>query len=164
MHIQPFRLLTVLPVLLATAASLTAQAQEEATPDSVPATVSIFDHLAQPEAGYGTVVIRQSEDIRRLVGIRSDSLITDGYRVQIFAGNDRRTSRTEAFEKENEVREVFPQLPTYVTYPAPFWRLRAGDLRTVEEARQLLHQLTQAFPAYAKEMYIVREEIRISLP
>jgi hypothetical protein len=136
-------------------------------------TISIFDELACSEAGHGTVVIHQSEEIRNLVGVRCIArddtgdvgaiLTMAGYRIQIFAGNDRGTSRAEAFEKENEIKEAFPALSTYVTYPAPFWRLRVGDFRAVEEARLTLHQLSHVFPAYAKDMCIVREDIRIPL-
>jgi hypothetical protein len=132
--------------------------------------ISIFDELARFEMGCGTVIIRQSEEIRNLVGTRcftgdntANTLTTMGYRIQVFAGNNRGYSRAEAFEKANEIKEVFPELSTYVTYPVPFWRLRVGDFRAIEEARFALHRLSLTFPAYAKEMYIVREDIRISL-
>ncbi|MDR3127270.1 MAG: SPOR domain-containing protein [Tannerellaceae bacterium] len=136
-------------------------------------TLSIFDSLAQPQIGYGTVILHQAEAIRRLVGnppiLEDDDGNTDyaftvaGYRIQVFTDNDRRTARSEAFEKESQIKEIFPNLPAYVTYPAPFWRLRVGDFRTIEEARLSLHQLSSAFPQYAKDMCIVREDIRISL-
>ena len=54
-------------------------------------------------------------------------------------------------------------MPTYVTYDAPFWKLRVGDFRSHEEAYHLMRQLMKAFPAFGKEMYIVREEIQIPL-
>ena len=56
-----------------------------------------------------------------------------------------------------------PDVPTYVSYNAPFWKLRVGDFRSHEEAYHMMRQLMAAFPKYGKEMYIVREEIKIPL-
>jgi hypothetical protein len=168
--------------LLALLASASVAAQIQTPADTLPISipVSIFDVLAQPGPNAATVTIRQPESVRLLIGTRVvpspaaadtafalpavDALTTPGYRVQIFAGNNRRTSRAEAVDKETRICELYPDIPVYVTYLAPFWRLRVGDLRTVEEARLLLYRLAQAFPDMAKDMDVVREDIRIPLP
>ena len=91
-------------------------------------------------------------------------LIMDGYRVQVFSSNNQRQSKQEAEEKEKKVNETFPDLKTYKTYDAPFWRVRVGDYHSYEEAHEALRQLKAAFPAFAKEMYIVgNEKIKIRL-
>ena len=67
---------------------------------------------------------------------RRDSLTflkVQGYRTQVFSGNNQRVSKDEAFRKEKEIKELFPEVPTYVTYNAPFWKLRVGDFRSHEE-------------------------------
>jgi len=136
---------------------------------------TIFDSLEEPATGKGDVVIHQSDAIRKLVGARKhganveqaddgDSfLIMDGFRTQVFSGNDHRLSKKEALDKEEQIKEQFPELTTYVEYMAPFWKLRVGDYRTHEEAYHVLRQLSGAFPSFAKEMYIVKEKIRIPL-
>jgi hypothetical protein len=135
---------------------------------------TIFDSLEEPGRGKGDVVIRQSDSIRKLVGARKHGanveqtdddafLVLDGFRTQVFSGNNQRLSKDEAFDKEEKIREQFPELATYVTYTAPFWRLRVGDYRTHEEAYHVFRQLFEAFPSFAKEMYIVKEKIRIPL-
>ena len=86
-----------------------------------------------------------------------------GFRTQVFSGNNQRKSKEEAFRKEKEIKELFPDVPTYVTYNAPFWKLRVGDFRSHEEAYQMMRQLMEAFPGFAKEMYIVKEEVKIPL-
>lgn len=140
----------------------------------VPGDSSIFEALGKSGAGEGSVVVHQSEAIQNLIGKRmrganveaTDSLVylkMQGYRTQVFSGNSQRASKDEAFLKEEEIKELFPTLPTYVTYTAPFWKLRVGDFRSHEEAYQMMRILREAFPAYAKEMYIVREEIKIPL-
>ncbi|MDR2969521.1 MAG: SPOR domain-containing protein [Tannerellaceae bacterium] len=135
---------------------------------------TIFDSLQEPGAGKGNVVVRQSDAIRQLVGARKHGanveetdgdtfLVLEGFRAQVFSGNNQRLSKDEAFDKEKQIKEQFPELTTYVTYTAPFWRLRVGDYRTHEEAYHVLRQLSEAFPAFAKEMYIVKEKIRMPL-
>ena len=135
---------------------------------------TIFDALKQRNAGEGEVVVHQSQAIERLIGERmaganvemTDSisyLKIQGFRTQVFSGNNQRASKDEAFRKEKEIKEHFPENPTYVSYTAPFWTLRVGDFRSHEEAYHLMRQLMAAFPKYGKEMYIVREEIKIPL-
>lgn len=135
---------------------------------------TIFDALERSGAGKGDVVIHQSAAINLLIGERkrgvdvetTDSLAylkVQGYRAQVFSGNNQRASKEEAFSKEKEIRELFPEVPTYVTYNAPFWKLRVGDFRSHEEAYHMMRLLMDAFPKYGKEMYIVREEIKIPL-
>lgn len=130
---------------------------------------SIIDALQEPVPGKGRVEIKQSAALRNLLGTRAASLNIDGqfleipgYRTQVFSGN-LRNSKEEAFNKEKEIKAVFPELATYVTYVAPFWRLRIGDYRSHEEAYHTMRMLMNAFPAYAKEMYIVREDVKIPL-
>lgn len=136
--------------------------------------ITIFDRLTKPEAGKGVVTIHQSEEIRAMIGAHKHGenveqegeatfLKIQGYRAQVFSGNNQRKSKDEAFRKESEIKELFPEVPTYVTYNAPFWKLRVGDFRSHEEAYQMLRLLMGAFPDYAKEMYIVKEEVKIPL-
>ena len=152
--------------------SLGVEAQTSA--DTTVHVITIFDKLAQPDVGKGTVHIRQSADIRTMVGAHKYGanveqegeetyLKIPGFRAQVFSGNNQRKSKDEAFRKEKEIKELFPEVPTYVTYNAPFWKLRVGDFRSHEEAYQLMRQLMEAFPDYAKEMYIVKEEVKIPL-
>ncbi len=135
---------------------------------------SIFDALQESGNGGGTVVVHQSDALRKMVGERFQGANVEtadtvsyikmqGFRIQIYSGNDQRKSKDEAFLKEREVKEMFPDLPTYVTYKAPFWNLRVGDFRTHEEARRIQRQLMDAFPNYKRQMYILRGEIRIPM-
>ncbi len=137
------------------------------------AATTIFDSLQEPATGKGKVVVRQDPAIKKMVGVRlsgdklmkadGDSFIkVQGFRAQVFTGNQR-LSKDEAFKREREIKELFPDLATYVTYTAPFWKLRVGDFRSHEEAFNLKRQLMEAFPSYGKEIYIVKEEVNIPL-
>ena len=135
---------------------------------------SIFDELQTPRPGKGKVVIDQPSGIRAKVGYRIIGEVEtsndgktyirhQGFRIQVFSGNDHRTSKEEAFKREREINEAIPQLATYVNFDAPFWRLRVGDFNAREDAYDTQHQLMQVFPNYRKEMYLVREEIKIPI-
>ena len=136
--------------------------------------IKIFDKLAEQKSGQGVVTVHQSAAIRDMVGAHKHGANVEeegdevflkirGFRAQVFSGNNQRTSKKEAFDKEKEIKEIFPDVPTYVTYNAPFWKLRVGDFRSHEEAYQMMRMLMSSFPAYAKEMYIVKEEVKIPL-
>jgi hypothetical protein len=135
---------------------------------------SIFDELTVPERGKGTVTIHQSASIRSLVGkqpvdvkIETEGdksfLVMPGYRIQVFSGNIQRTSMNEALDKKKQIENLFSNVSAYVNYTAPFWRLRVGDYLTIEEAYSMMSKLVEAFPAFKKEIQIMKEEVRIPL-
>ena len=110
----------------------------------------IIDALQERVPGKGTVTVRGSDALRNMLGKR-------------LHGEGVEKTDSAAFLKIQEIKELFPDVPTYVTYNAPFWRLRIGDFRSHEEAYHMQRLLMDAFPAYRKEMYIVREEVKIPL-
>jgi len=135
---------------------------------------TLVDDLQTPKPGKGNVVIDQSAAIGNLIGARrygadvettgegKSFLKFQGYRVQVYSGNDPNRSKEEAFKREKEIKETV-SISTYITYNAPFWRLRVGDFNSHEEAYAVQRQLMQAFPTYGKEMYIVKENIQVPL-
>lgn len=69
----------------------------------------------------------------------------DGYRVQLFSG-----SGTEARQQANDLRIEFlsnnPDIPAYLIYQAPNFKVRVGDCRTEMEATRLQRQLAYSYP------------------
>jgi hypothetical protein len=136
---------------------------------------SIFDSLERPSnAAKGVVIIHQSESVKQLVGTRIDSenidiingktfLITKGYRIQVYSGNNQRVSKDEAMEKQKKIKELYPDIRTYVIYNAPFWKLHVGDCRSYEEAANILRSLREVFPQHRNEIYIIEDDIRLPL-
>ena len=132
---------------------------------------SIVEALTRDVPGRGTVTIHQSSAIRQMIGrpVASEHteevngrvyLLSAGYRIQIFSGNNQRNSKDEAFGKEQQIKNRFSGLSTYVSYTAPFWRLHVGDYLSYEEAYGMMQKLIAAFPSFRKEMFITKEEIR----
>lgn len=120
------------------------------------------------------VVIHQPDALKRLVGTRIDSenidvlngktyLVTKGYRIQVYSGNNHRTSKDEAFSLQSKIKELYAGIDTYVTYNAPFWKLHIGNYRSFEEASFMLRELRGAFPQKKNEIYIIEDDIRLPL-
>lgn len=85
-----------------------------------------------------------------------------GYRVQVFSDNNPRTAKNEAHSKAAAIGEAFPQWATYITYDSPYWRLRVGDFRTYDDATRAVVDLKNAFPAYRRELRVVRDRIKVT--
>lgn len=128
---------------------------------------SIVDRINRVEPGKGRVRILQDDELAARLGKPSNdalyegsgAVVIDGWRIQVFAGNNQRSSKEEAFRKEADVKSAFPELATYVQYTAPFWRLRVGNFQTIRDANDMLNRLKRAFPSYGREMSIVKEKI-----
>jgi len=85
---------------------------------------------------------------------------TGGYRIQAYSGNNARQSKSEAERRAALISGSFPEHTTYVTFDAPYWRLKVGDFRTYEDASAALSLMKAQFPAYAREMRLVRDRIK----
>lgn len=84
-----------------------------------------------------------------------------GYRVQVFSSNNTRTGRGEAQSRANAISDQFPDWAAYVTFDAPYWRVKVGDFRSYEDAHAALSTLKAQFPAFAREMRLVRDKIKL---
>lgn len=89
------------------------------------------------------------------------SLQTMGFRIRVFSGNQQTVSKNRCYAIQANINNQMPELPTYVTFKTPNWRISVGDFRTSEEAHSALHQLKQEFPNYAQEMFVVKETINL---
>ena len=80
-----------------------------------------------------------------------------GYRVQVFSSNDFKTAKSESAEIERQLRSTFPEQGVYRIFASPFWKVRVGDFRSLEEARSFRSELIKSFPGLSREAYTVRE-------
>ena len=137
---------------------------------------NIVDKINKVEPGKGSVKIIQDDKIAEMIGkpvtknvnasessAESRYVQMSGWRIQVFVGNNQRVSKNEAFRKETDLKSTFPELSTYVKYNAPFWRLRVGDFQSYQDAQNMLVQLRHNFPAFGREMSIVKEKIQVKV-
>ena len=84
----------------------------------------------------------------------------DGFRVQVYSSNQQQTAKAEALNLETTLKHKVTQT-IYVTYLPPFWKVRIGDFRTYEEAREYKKSFVQSFPNLMGDTYIVRDKIKV---
>ena len=78
----------------------------------------------------------------------------NGLRVQIFMeiGNE---ALQHAEEVKKQFEKDFPDIPIYLTYAEPYFRLRAGNFRNRVEAEQCLRRIKPQF----KEAFVTADMI-----
>lgn len=84
-----------------------------------------------------------------------------GYRVQVFSSNTQRTAKGEAFKIEKRISAKFPDIDIYVQYQPPFWKVRLGNFRSVDEAAILRDELIRQFPEIQGDIYTVKDFIQV---
>ncbi len=100
----------------------------------------------------GTVTIVESSRIQGyMVDYTAKKRALKGYRVQIFLGD-----RSQAEAVRRSFLQQHPDIPAYLSYLAPNFRVRVGDLRDRMEAEFLKDKLRPAFPG----SYLVPDDIQ----
>ena len=84
----------------------------------------------------------------------------DGFRVQVYSSNQQQTAKGEALDLETRLKDKVSQT-LYVQYLPPFWKVRIGDFRTYEEAKEYKKLFVQQFPDLMGDTYIVRDKIQV---
>ncbi len=78
----------------------------------------------------------------------------EGWRVEIFfeAGNH---SKKLAMEAKADFVEKYPDVPCYVLFQQPYYKVRVGDKRTKMEAEKLLRDIERDYP----NAFVVNDDI-----
>jgi hypothetical protein len=106
----------------------------------------------------GRLTIIQDDKIDSLIQIRKEvnKVYSNiyGFRIQIFM-----ESGNEAVQKAEAVirmfKEQFPEIPAYLTFGQPYYRIRVGDFRNRIEAEGFLHQAMTSY----NQAFVVKEKI-----
>ena len=76
-----------------------------------------------------------------------------GYRVQIHFGPE----RAKAQEIKTKFTTQYPDIPAYLDYYQPYYKIRVGDFKTKLEAYKLLQDITGDFAG----AFIVNDDIEL---
>lgn len=114
----------------------------------------------QDAKSNGCIVVYQNEEINSLVQQQVVGMV-NGYRVQIFSSNNGQKARNKAFEIKTDIVNKHPNIEIYVTFNAPFWRVRIGNCLSKDAAQELRLWIIKEFPEYASETYIVPDVVVI---
>lgn len=91
-----------------------------------------FDHLA------AKATVTQDKGIDKLISrhikLSMVPVVQAGWRVQIYLGSGRDAEK-KAEETKKSFLEKYPDYGAYVTYQAPFFKVKVGDFRRNDKAR-----------------------------
>jgi len=103
----------------------------------------------------GKIVIIADPQLNNAINRRVDLFLADsttqGYRVQIMAKNDRK----EALLEFENFQLKYPEVPIYLKYDSPNFKLRVGDFPSKVEAHYWFAKLQAEFPL----LFIVPDKI-----
>ncbi|HEV7331357.1 MAG TPA: SPOR domain-containing protein [Flavisolibacter sp.] len=77
-----------------------------------------------------------------------------GYRLMVLNTNN----REEAISAKTKVYTHFPDQKAYLTYQSPFFRLKAGNFKTRDEAKRYQSLMNAIFP---KGVFIISDVIEV---
>jgi hypothetical protein len=131
------------------------------------------EHLEQQSSGQGTVTLTQDMRLTEIVNGADFEIAEDaapkndfsmhvgkrqrmkGYRIQVYWGSSQRVEQQKAQRVGAQVTAAFPELRSYVTFSAPYWRCMVGDFATREAANEYLGRVKRI----ARDAVVVRSEI-----
>lgn len=101
----------------------------------------------------GNVTVHASDKISGLMSEYAGHKRTlKGYRVQIFIGD-----RNKAEDMRRSFLAKHPEVPAYLSYLAPNFRVRVGDLRDRVTAEKLRSDVSLEYPG----LYVVPDDIEL---
>jgi hypothetical protein len=101
----------------------------------------------------GKITVMEDERITELDNLKKKYPgQLNGYRVQIFFGD-----RAKALETKANFTAEHPEIPAYISYLAPNFRLRVGDFRTKLEGEKLKKEIEYTYPG----SYLVKDKIEL---
>ena len=119
---------------------------------------SFKERLSQP-AGSAAVTVVEHGDAAGVVSRESqsnDRIRFKGYRIGIFFDNGAE-ARANALAAKQTFETAFPDIPVYLVYENPYFKVSAGNCVTSEEAIVLLGKIRSQFP----EAYLMREDLTV---
>jgi hypothetical protein len=100
------------------------------------------DALAKKQAAINSAIKKSSARTMR------------GYRLMVINTN----KRDEAIEAKTKIYTYFPDMKAYLSYQSPYFKLKAGNFQTREEAERYRKLLTPMFP---KGVFIINDIIEV---
>jgi hypothetical protein len=98
-------------------------------------------------------LIKKQGSINKTVK-KSTARTARGYRLLVVNTN----KREEAIDAKTKVYTYFPELKAYMSYQSPYFKLKAGNFKTRDEAERYRKNLMNLFP---KGVFIVNDVIEI---
>ncbi len=98
------------------------------------------------DAKFDDVVAKQKE-----INIATPTI--RGYRIQIYFGGN----RPKASETKLDFNGRYPDIPAYITYQQPNFKVRIGDYKSRFEAQKFLKEIEGMYPT----SFIVPDDVKL---
>ncbi|HAH23967.1 MAG TPA: hypothetical protein DCL77_09460 [Prolixibacteraceae bacterium] len=127
--------------------------------DTLGVNPAISSQTAKMEELLGKLTIRQDPRITDLL-VRYSQINqrrhgSDGFRLEIFFGSDNK-ARENATRVKHEFNLIFPDVPAYVSFQTPNFKVRIGDFRNKSEALKSKANIASKYP----NAFIVKDNIQ----
>jgi hypothetical protein len=86
---------------------------------------------------------------------KANARTAKGFRLLVANTN----KRDEAIAAKTKVYTNFPELKAYLTYQSPYFKLKVGNFKTRDEAKQYQQYLSAFFP---KGVFIMNDTIEVT--
>jgi hypothetical protein len=122
-----------------------------------------FSIKASAQTDSGQVVVYKDPRISLLVKkqaqineetTRNSRRTMPGFRIQVLNTTDRKN----AIEAKTKIYQLYPELRVYLQYQSPYYRLKAGNFKTRQEAEEYLQSFSREFE---NSVFIVRDVIEV---
>ncbi len=92
--------------------------------------------------------------MKKYVEVNEINPAIPGWRIEIYfeAGN---YSKKQAMEAKSVFVENHPEVPAYILFQQPYYKVRVGDFRTKMEAEKFLKEIESEYP----NAFVVTDEI-----
>lgn len=137
------------------------------TPDTLAIEVhrDILTELQQPAPNGGEVKLNADQPVNNLLKLHTQlnkkQKTFSGYRIQIYSGNSYGSNIEQLKQMRNNFEKEFPDMPAYLKYLDPDFKIRAGNFRTRLECIPALHRIKKKYPSsYPVKTDITLEELK----
>ncbi len=100
-------------------------------------------------------LIQKHVEMNEALLLNTDNYAIDGYRIQIFEESGNKSS-TRAREVMAEFSTKYPDVPVYLTWQAPNFKVRVGDFDTRMKAEGFLNKIKRSYPI----AWVIRDKIK----
>jgi hypothetical protein len=108
----------------------------------------------------GSIEIIASPTLERLMLQKKEMFLADsvlpGFRIQVFSNSERKL----VFQEEEKLRLNYPDIPVYMKYDSPNFKLRVGDFTGKLDAQHWFNKLMPEYP----NLFLVPDKVNPAIP
>lgn len=122
----------------------------------------ILQELNTPGTNGGSVKLECAPDINNLLNLhiqlnkKHNSF--PGYRIQIYSSTSLQTSVVQLRQMRDNFEKEFPDIPAYLKYFDPDFKIRVGNFRSRLDCIPALHRIKKKYPS----SYPVKTDITLN--